>query len=189
MKDLEKLYNLVSNEVKKILDSKNILVNSEKTLMESVPLVIECVESLTNEELSGQEKKDLAIRVILFIVDSCDIDDDKKNLLRHLVEDGLLDITIDIIVDASKGTFEINRKTRIKGMKLLTKLFKSLFESCKRKNSTNVKECDKAGAGCDKAEAETETEAETDKAEAETDKAEAEKKDDNSNPLVATLVV
>ena len=186
MKDLEKLYNLVSNEVKKILDSKNILVNSEKTLMESVPLVIECVESLTNEELSGQEKKDLAIRVMLFLVDSCDIDDDKKNLLRHLVEDGLLDITIDIIVDASKGTFEINRKTRIKGMKLLTKLFKSLFESCKRKNSTNVKECDKAGAGCDKAEAGCDK-AETDKAGC--DEAEAGKKDENSDPHMATLVV
>ena len=82
--------------------------------MAALPLVIECVETVKNKRVTGEEKKALALRVLLFIVKESGIDDEKKDLLRQFIEDGPLETTIDIIVDASKGKFELNRKTKRK---------------------------------------------------------------------------
>lgn len=108
------MYEIVLNKVQDFLKTKGIEIVSEETLMKALPLVIECVESIKNKGISGSEKKNLAIRVLLFIVNASKIDDSKKEVLQHLVDGGTLDTTIDIIVDASKGKFEFNRKNKRK---------------------------------------------------------------------------
>ena len=110
----EELFEIVLNKVQDFLKQKGIEIVSEKTLMAALPLVIECVETVKNKEVKGEEKKALALRVLLFIVKESGIEDEKKNVLRQFIEDGPLETTIDIIVDASKGKFELNRKTKRK---------------------------------------------------------------------------
>ena len=110
----EELFEIVLNKAQDFLKQKGIEIVSEKTLMAALPLVIECVETVKNKEVTGEEKKALALRVLLFIVKESGIDDEKKDLLRQFIEDGPLETTIDIIVDASKGKFELNRKTKRK---------------------------------------------------------------------------
>ena len=106
------LFDIVLNKVQDFLKQKRIVIASEQTLMQALPLVIECVETMKNKGVTGTEKRNLVLKVILFIVNQSTIDEDKKNILRGLIEGGTLETTIDIIVDASKGKLELNRKTK-----------------------------------------------------------------------------
>ena len=108
------LFDIVLNKVQDFLKERRIVIASEQTLMQALPLVIECVETIKNKGVTGIEKRNLVLKVILFIVNQSKIDEGKKNLLRSLIEGGTLETTIDIIVDASKGKLELNRKTRRK---------------------------------------------------------------------------
>ena len=108
----EELFEIVLNKAQDFLKQKGIEIVSEKTLMAALPLVIECVETVKNKE-TGEEKKALALRVLLFIVKESGIDDEKKMCFVSLSRISL-ETTIDIIVDASKGKFELNRKTKRK---------------------------------------------------------------------------
>lgn len=108
------LFEIILNKVQDFLKTKNISIVSEETLMKALPLVIECVETVKNKKITGEEKKNLAIRVLLFIVRSSKIDDSKKSVLIELIDGGTLDTTIDIIIAASKGKFEFNRKNKRK---------------------------------------------------------------------------
>ena len=108
------LFENVLNKVQDFLKEKRIVIASEQTLMQALPLVIECVEIMKNKGVTGIEKRNLVLKVILFIVNQSKIDEDKKNILRGFIEGGTLETTIDIIVDASKGKLELNRKTKRK---------------------------------------------------------------------------
>lgn len=128
------LFEIVLNKVQDFLKAKRIVVASEQTLMQAVPLVIECVELMKNKGLSGGEKRNLALKVILFIVNHSTIDEDKKNLLRGLIEGGTLETTIDIIVDASKGKLELNRKTK----RVLFSCMRQCLDECSRHHEPEV---------------------------------------------------
>ena len=106
------LFEIVLDKVKNFLNEKGLDIDSEKTLMQALPLVIECVESFKNKGITGIEKRNLALKVTLFIVNSSSLEEGKKSSLKLLIEGGTLETTIDIIVDASKGKFELNRKNK-----------------------------------------------------------------------------
>ena len=110
----EGLFEIVLSKVQDFFRERDIQIVSEKTLMAALPLVIECVETVKNKGVTGEEKKDLAIRVVIFLVQEAKLDDDKKKLLQALIEDGALETTIDVIIAASRGEFELNRKTKRK---------------------------------------------------------------------------
>ena len=120
------LFENVLNKAQNFLKQRGIEIVSEKTLMASVPFIIECVETFKDTGITGEDKKSLALRVLLFIVKESSIDDEKKNVLRELIEGGALEMTIDIIVDASKGKFELNRKTRRKLFVCMSQCFDTL---------------------------------------------------------------
>lgn len=122
----EKVFEIILSKTHKFLEEKGIKIVSEQTLMQALPFVIECVETVQDEGINGEEKKKLAIRVIQFILEQTSIGAGKKAVLFDLINGGTLDITIDIIIDASKGRFELNRKTRSKLFMCLGSCFKSL---------------------------------------------------------------
>lgn len=106
------LFEIVLNKAQDFLKQRNIEIVSEETLMKALPLVIECVETVKNKGVTGKEKKELALRVITFMIDASNFDKEKEDVIRKLIEGGTLETTIDIIVDASKGKFELNRKNK-----------------------------------------------------------------------------
>ena len=59
-------------------------------------------------------KKDIVLKVILDLVNESECDEDKKVVLRELIEEGTLETTIEFVVDASKGKLELNKKTKKK---------------------------------------------------------------------------
>lgn len=122
------LFEIVLNKVQDFLKERRIVIASEQTLMQALPLVIECVEAIKNKGVTGIEKRNLVLKVILFIVNQSKIDEGKKNLLRSLIEGGTLETTIDIIVDASKGKLELNRKTK----RALFSCMRQCLDECSR---------------------------------------------------------
>jgi hypothetical protein len=118
----DELFENVLRKVQDFLKSKNIHILSEKTLMQALPIVIECVETIKNKNVTGTDKLNIALKVLLFITNQSSIDEEKKVILRDLIDGGTLEVTIMIIVDASKGKFELNRKTRQKLFTCMSKL-------------------------------------------------------------------
>jgi hypothetical protein len=118
----DELFENVLRKVQDFLKSKNIHILSEKTLMQALPIVIECVETIKNKNVTGTDKLNIALKVLLFITNQSSIDEEKKVILRDLIDGGTLEMTIMIIVDASKGKFELNRKTKQKLFTCMSKL-------------------------------------------------------------------
>lgn len=114
----EQIFGVVLDKAKAFLEERGIEIVSEETMMKALPLIIECVEAVKEETMTGEEKSDLALRVLLFVVNEAKIDDAKKDLMRELIEGGTLKTTISIIVDASKGKLELNRRTKRKLLKI-----------------------------------------------------------------------
>ena len=97
--------------VQHFLQSKNIKIDSEKTLVQALPFVIECVETISNKNIAGREKKKLAVRILRIIIYQSDLDRKKKSVLLTILDQETLYTTIDVIVDVSKGKFKLNKKT------------------------------------------------------------------------------
>jgi hypothetical protein len=127
--DLEKeLLEMVIINARNALNEKKIEIVSEETLIKAVPVIIETVERLKTKGITGVEKKQVALKVFMHIVnESIILDDEKKELLKSVIEGGTLEVTIDLIVDASKGKIELNRKTRNKVYLCLAACFSRLL--------------------------------------------------------------
>ena len=134
--DLEKeLLEMIIINARNTLDAKKIEIISEETLIKAVPVIIETVERAKTKGITGVKKKQLVLKVLMLIVnESMILDDEKKELLKSVIEGGTLEMTIDLIVDASKGKFELNRKTRNKLYLCLAACFSRLGRN---KNTTH----------------------------------------------------
>lgn len=110
----QEVFQIVLTKGKNFLKQRGIEIVSERSLMEAVPLIIECVETMKKEGVTGSQKKNLSLKVLLFIVNESKIDEEKKVVLRQLIDGGTVETTIDIIIDASKGRLQLNKKTKRK---------------------------------------------------------------------------
>jgi hypothetical protein len=108
------LFEVALNTVHDYLADQGIEIVSEKTLMTALPLVIECVETIKGKNISGVQKKDLALRVVRFVVVESPIEEGRKVMLLNLIDGGTIETTVDIIIAASKGKFELNRRNKVR---------------------------------------------------------------------------
>ena len=90
--------------------SKNIEINGQ-TIMIVVKYSMEIIE-LT--ELKGTEQKEMAIKLVKKLVEDINLDENVKKIINGIVESGALSVTIDLIIDASKGNLNINLKKKLK---------------------------------------------------------------------------
>ena len=125
----DSLFENILDKVQNFLASKGIEIVSEKTLMTALPLVIECVETIKSKGVTGEHKKTLVLRVILFIVKESKLDDEKKETLRRFIESEALETTIDIIIATSKGEFKLNKKNKRRLMICMSQFFETCAHS------------------------------------------------------------
>ena len=74
------------------------------------------------------------------------MDDDRKKLLQTLIEDGALETTIDVIIAASRGEFELNRKTKRKLLVCMSECLQKVighFHSLNNRPEAELNEVDK----------------------------------------------
>ena len=111
------------NQDGEIVDKIKKRIQNEPNLSH-INILIEIMESL-EDSVGGASKKAKAIVIYEKVLVDLDM---------HVEEDKLVDQTIDIVVDLTKGKYNINKIKRV-GLSCLPNLFHclpSLFRSCKK---------------------------------------------------------
>ena len=60
-------------------------------------------------ELKGNNQKQMVLRLVRSIVTESDLDDAKKNICIKMLDEGVVENAIDLIIDATKGRIFVNR--------------------------------------------------------------------------------
>ena len=107
---------------------EGIEINAE-TVMTLLRYAMEVVEL---SEIKGPQQKEMALKLLtLAIEDSC-LDD--KEIYLNMVNNGVMAITVDIIVDATKGKLAVNKTIKkAKGILVQVKNVINGLVSCYRK--------------------------------------------------------
>lgn len=77
-----------------------------KTMVSIVKFAMEIVEKTA---LKGIQKRELVNEMLLHIIEASPISEDQRELCRMLIENEFIGNTVDLIVNATKGTLKINR--------------------------------------------------------------------------------
>ena len=105
-------------------------------------VIKEAMELVEEFKIPGSEKKDNVIKIVKTLVNDLVEEGAEKDLINSMIENQLLENTIDLVVSATRGKLNLNnKKTRNK----LILVFGTVLETvvkivtiCTRKSSTNV---------------------------------------------------
>lgn len=102
----------------------------------------EAMELVEELQIPGSEKKDNVIKIVKTLVNDLVEEGAEKDLINSMIENQLIENTIDLVVSATRGQLNLNnKKTRNK----LVAVFGSVLETvvkivtmCTRRTPTNV---------------------------------------------------
>ena len=83
---------------------------SPSTVMQVLRIAMEAVEG---SPIKGEEQKELAVKIILELVEGAELPDEHKFLIKSIAEGGLMNDTIDLVIEATKGELDINKATKV----------------------------------------------------------------------------
>lgn len=123
----------LNNDVELSEDIFNDYLNKIKTKFENIDIESSLLPVLTKEtmeivektKLSGEMKKELAKKLINNIIDNAAINNEEKELCEKIISSGVLDETIDILVEISRGNFIVNDLNN-RGVGCFKKLIKAI---------------------------------------------------------------
>lgn len=105
---------------------------SPTSVMKVLRLAMEAVEG---SPIKGAEQKELAINIILELLDkNTELPEEQKAVIKGLVEGGVIEETIEFVVEASRGRVDINKLSKFANG-CLGRLFRAFF----RKESASEK--------------------------------------------------
>jgi len=96
------LFQKCKNQLKKRLDDVGL---TPGTLILIVRYAMEVVE-LT--KLKGRDQKDMAIKLVRSLVVDSNLEELKKTICLHMLDEGVVERTIDLVIDATKGRIAVN---------------------------------------------------------------------------------
>ena len=99
----------VLDQVKQLLKQENIILKQEN-MMSILKITMECIEK---SSLKGLSQKELAIQILNKLLEDSDIDNDSLQIIHNFLDTNLIGDTIDLIVAATKGQFDINKATKV----------------------------------------------------------------------------
>ncbi len=92
-------------------------LGEEKIKSETIQIIIKDVMELVEKfSVPGSEKKEIVIKIIKELIDDLVEDESEKLLLHNIIDKKIIDQTIDLIILASKGKFNLNNpniKTKV----------------------------------------------------------------------------
>lgn len=62
---------------------------------------------------SSQDKKKILINIITIIISNSNMEEEDKKYVYNMINTGLIDNTIEIIIDATKGKIDVNKVDKI----------------------------------------------------------------------------
>ena len=96
-----------------LIQTADMMVQDSLNLESSanlVPILRIVMEAIEEKEMSGPDQSKLANMVLRKLIDNSVMTDDNKKLSIEILENGLLENTMMLISDASKGKLKINKK-------------------------------------------------------------------------------
>ena len=70
------------------------------------------IENVERENLKGDKKKELAIRILEDVIKTSSLDDAKKTYCLSLIVHGVVGSSIDLIISAASGDLEVNMNVK-----------------------------------------------------------------------------
>lgn len=130
----ENIFNeLYSKLLDKIKNNFPDIKLDHKTLFQILKILIELLDFY---DITGKQKRELALKILKRYVDESNMTKTEKDLCIVLIDDGTLSETINIIVSATRGEFDMNDATEL-GLTVLERLLmfmlKKIRERRKRK--------------------------------------------------------
>ena len=122
-------FDMVLSYVKQSLLSEGHVLENHQSVLHVLKVTIECIDKVKVK----QNKKLMALGIIGVVVRESSIESSKKTMLLDLINNGTLQNTIDLIIDASRGKLEINKKTKLNFLKVA---YRAIF-SCMNKEKSN----------------------------------------------------
>ena len=90
---------------KELLDKIGKLEINTQTVIAILKMAMEVVEAT---QLKGKAQKELCIKLVKDIVIAAPLTGDQEKLILNMIDSGVLDNTIDLVVDATQGKLDIN---------------------------------------------------------------------------------
>lgn len=115
---------LTTQNIAQIIHDLKTNWGEKKITVQTVHLVLkECMELVDKFDNPGSEKKEHVITIVKAVVKDIVINETDEKLIMELIDKKILENTIDLIVQASKGEFNINNKQTQKKIVSCTKSF------------------------------------------------------------------
>ena len=83
---------------------------SPSTVMQVLRIAMEAVEG---SPIKGEEQKELAVKIILELAEGAGLPEEHKFLIQSIAEGGLINDTIDLVIEATKGALDINKAKKV----------------------------------------------------------------------------
>ena len=112
-----------------IMVKENLNLDSKSDIVPILRIVMEAIEE---RELSGPKQKDLGKMVLQSVIRESKMSDENKQTCLEIIDSGIIENTMELISDASKGKLNINKKKAKRA--LLTCLFECLKSFNKSKS-------------------------------------------------------
>lgn len=90
---------------KNLLDKIGKLEINTQTIIVILKMAMEIVEAT---QLKGKAQKELCIKLVKDIVIAAPLSGSHEKLILDMIESGVLDNTIDLVIDATQGKIDIN---------------------------------------------------------------------------------
>ena len=90
---------------KELLDKIGKLEINTNTVIAILKMAMEIVEAT---QLKGNAQKELCIKLVKDIVIAAPLTGDQEKLILNMIDSGVLDNTIDLVIDATQGKLDIN---------------------------------------------------------------------------------
>ena len=119
-------------------------VGATKVTRETIHIILkEAMELVEELNIPGSEKRDNVMAVIKALVNDLVLDGEEKRLIMEIIDNKILENTMDLIVKATKGEFNINNKKTQKQLtdcfSVVFRLLVSLVSMCKKPKQQEVK--------------------------------------------------
>lgn len=109
-KIVDEFSTMIENFAQTLIESFKDKHIDENNIIDFVVKAMMLVE--THKKLSGQDKKNIVIKMLLRLTELTTLDENKKSSLKFLIET-LTPNMIDTIVSASKGVLNLNKNGKI----------------------------------------------------------------------------
>ena len=106
---IKKKYNFddILNELKNKINLDDI------TYMKIIGIIPDIVEIVEKTKISGELKKNITKLIIKELITQTDLTDNDKKKCLNLYNDGIIDISIENIIRASKRNYKVNYKSKL----------------------------------------------------------------------------